>query len=106
MPRRVKSEMSAKTVGSESAAAPSQYINSKPETDAKPANGRAAPRKKAPSKSRKSAKNGKVYIIIEGQTASVVDEQGLMMHLFSDKARNARYFEASEVEARVQIVKR
>jgi hypothetical protein len=64
---------------------------------------RGAPRKKATAKSRKAA-TGKVYIIIEGQTATIVDEQGLMMHLFSNNSKTTRYFEASEVEARVQIV--
>ncbi|MCI0488537.1 MAG: hypothetical protein L0229_18265 [Blastocatellia bacterium] len=49
-------------------------------------------------------RKGKVFIILEGDTASIVDEQGLMAHLISGSSSKARYFEASEVEARVQIV--
>ncbi len=54
----------------------------------------------AGSKSRK----GKVYIIIEGKTANIVNEKGLMTHLFNNSSAGTRYFEATEVEARVQIV--
>jgi hypothetical protein len=107
MPRRVKPVAKANAAGLESRAAPSPdtpAIRAISETASRPISERAAPRKKSSAKSRKPATNGKVYIIIEGQTASVVDEQGLMMHLFSNSSKNARYFEASEVEARVQIV--
>lgn len=72
------------------------------------ANGKAkmprAARRKGSSKSRSASRNGKVYIILEGKTASIVDEQGLMQHLFASPSNGARYFEASEVEARVHIV--
>lgn len=68
----------------------------------------AGTRKKSSAKPRNGKGNGKgnskVYIIIEGQTATIVDEKGLMAHLFSSNAKNVRYFEASEVEARVQII--
>jgi hypothetical protein len=107
MPRRAKPVAKANAAGIERPAAPSQHtptITGKPEIAANPMSERTAPRRKAVAKSRKPAANGRVYIIIEGQTASVVDEQGLMMHLFSNNSKNARYFEASEVEARVQIV--
>lgn len=73
-----------------------------------PANNKAkmprAARRKSTSKSRSASRNGKVYIILEGKTASIVDEQGLMQHLFTGPSSGARYFEASEVEARVHIV--
>jgi hypothetical protein len=49
-------------------------------------------------------KAGKLFIILEGKTASLVDEQGLIAHLLSNNSQGARYFEASEVEARLQIV--
>ena len=107
MPRRAKPLAKANATGSERPAATSQNtpaITGKPEIAANPTSARAASRRKAVAKSRKPAANGRVYIIIEGQTASIVDEQGLMMHLFSNNAKNTRYFEASEVEARVQIV--
>ena len=107
MPRRAKPLAKANATGIERPAAPSQNtpaITGKPEIAANPTSARAAPRRKAVAKSRKPAANGRVYIIIEGQTASIVDEQGLMMHLFSNNAKNTRYFEASEVEARVQIM--
>ncbi|MGA9772060.1 MAG: hypothetical protein WBV94_23715 [Blastocatellia bacterium] len=57
----------------------------------------------AKRKSSSKSKNNKVYIILDGKTASIVDEQGLMQHLFSSPSPGARYFEASEVEARLQI---
>jgi hypothetical protein len=67
--------------------------------------------KKGPSNKRVSAasgrsgrKQGKKFIILEGKTASLVDEQGLMMHIMSGPSEEARYFEVNEVEARVQIV--
>ncbi|MEN3332182.1 MAG: hypothetical protein V7641_1547 [Blastocatellia bacterium] len=107
MPRRAKPLAKANAIGIERPAAPPQNtpaVSGKPEIAARPTSERAAPRRKAVAKSRKPAANGRVYIIIEGQTASIVDEQGLMMHLFSNNSKNTRYFEASEVEARVQIV--
>jgi len=107
MPRRAKSVAKANAAGLESPGTPSREtlaLAGRPEIAARPTSERTAPRKKAVAKSRKPVRNGKVYIIIEGQTASIVDEQGLMMHLFSNHSRNARYFEASEVEARVQIM--
>lgn len=63
--------------------------------------------RKSKSSSRASSlrsRKGKIFIILEGDTASLVDEQGLMAYLISDPSSEARYFEASEVEARVQIV--
>ena len=106
MPRRAKPLTKANVTASEGPANLTMNTpanSARPEIAAKSPSERAAPRKKAAAKSRKAA-GGKVYIILEGQTASVVDEQGLMMHLFSNHAKNTRYFEASEVEARVQIV--
>jgi hypothetical protein len=57
-------------------------------------------------KGRSAERNGKVYISLDGKSASVVDEQGLMAHLFNNPSSGARYFEANEVEARVQIIKK
>ncbi|MFP5265116.1 MAG: hypothetical protein ACLGJB_24775 [Blastocatellia bacterium] len=69
--------------------------------------GRARPKKRpAVTKARPAERNGKVYIILDGKSASVVDEQGLMAHLFTNPSSGARYYEASEVEARVQIIKK
>ncbi len=66
----------------------------------------AAPRRKRASsgKSRQAGKSSKMFIILEGKTATVVDERELMQHLLSGASTTARYFEATEVEARVQIV--
>ncbi|HJQ24836.1 MAG TPA: hypothetical protein VKA60_13040 [Blastocatellia bacterium] len=105
MPRRVKTGLKAKAASAQTSAAPLQEtptIMNKPAPAPKPASKRAAPRQQTAAKPRKGG--GKVYIIIEGQTASIVDEQGLMAHLFGNHSKNARYFEASEVEARLQIV--
>ena len=106
MPRRAKSTSKANVMDGDRAAQPPEMsvLAVKPDSAARPSSERAAPRRKAAAKARKPAAQGKVYIIIEGQTASIVDEQGLMTHLFSNNSKNTRYFEASEVEARVQIV--
>ncbi|HYP27473.1 MAG TPA: hypothetical protein VE262_12215 [Blastocatellia bacterium] len=54
--------------------------------------------------SRSGRKQGKKFIILEGKSASLVDEHGLMLHIMSGSSPEARYFEVNEVEARVQIV--
>ena len=106
MPRRSKPTSKANRPGVERVALPPETpaLAVKPDLAVKPSSERAAPRRKATAKARKPAAQAKVYIIIEGQTASIVDEQGLMAHLFNNNSKNTRYFEASEVEARVQIV--
>ena len=80
----------------------------RPETVAPSSGKPTATRKKSSAKPRNGKANGKgngkVYIIVEGQNATIVDEKGLMAHLFSSNAKNVRYFEANEVEARVQII--
>lgn len=67
-----------------------------------------APRKKRASsgKTRQPGKSAKMFIILEGKTATIVDERALMQHLLSGASTTARYFEATEVEARVQIVQK
>jgi hypothetical protein len=50
------------------------------------------------------ARDGKLYIILEGDTATVVDQHGLMQRMMTRSSSSARYFEAHEVEARIQIV--
>ena len=105
MPRKVRTEPRAKVADSQPTAAPlhiTPSLSGKPETTQRPTGKRTTPRKPTAANPRKGA--GKVYIIIEGQTASIVDELGLMAHLFGSHSKNARYFEASEVEARLQIV--
>jgi hypothetical protein len=106
MPRRAKPVSKANVTNDARAALPPEAAARavKPDLAARPASAPATPRRKATAKARKPAAQAKVYIIIEGQTASIVDEQGLMSHLFSNNSKNTRYFEASEVEARVQIV--
>jgi hypothetical protein len=56
------------------------------------------------SRARASSRKGNLYIIVDGKSANIVDEQGLMQHLLTSPSASARYFEASEVEARVQIM--
>ena len=106
MPRRAKPTAKANPTGVERVALPPETpaLTVKSDLANRPTSERAAPRRKAAAKARKPATSAKVYIIIEGQTANIVDEQGLMAHLFSNNSKNTRYFEASEVEARVQIV--
>ena len=106
MPRRVKPVAKANITDGDRAALPPEAaaLAVKPDLAAKPSSAHTTPRRKTAAKSRTPAAQTKIYIIIEGQTASIVDEQGLMSHLFSNNSKNTRYFEASEVEARVQIV--
>lgn len=68
----------------------------------KSASARKRKNKAAPPASRGA--NGKVFIVVDGKSASLVDEKGLIQHLLSNQSSTARYFEATEVEARVQIV--
>jgi hypothetical protein len=66
---------------------------------------RAARRRAGGSKNAStSQKSGKQYIILVDNSATLVDELGLMRYLLDGPAPSARYFEASEVEARVQII--
>lgn len=71
----------------------------------------AAKKSKQKSRPRKSnagssvkGRDGKLYIILEGDSATIVDQHGLMQRMMSKTSSSARYFEAHEVEARIQIV--
>jgi hypothetical protein len=107
MPRKAK-PLNRANVSANEGSAPltmsTPTAHARPDVAARPSGERATPRKRAAAKPRKAGAAGKVYIIIEGHTASIVDEQGLMMHLFNNTSKTTRYFEANEVEARVQIV--
>jgi hypothetical protein len=107
MPRRPKKESNLNLAEKEQVSSPpvqtqESSAHNKPRVT-KPARSK---KRKSPSGSRSVDRNGKVYIILEGKSASVVDEHALMMHLFTNPSSGARYFEASEVEARVQITKK
>lgn len=70
-------------------------------------NARRATKRKRKSNSQRAksaSRNGSLFIIVEGKSANIVNEEGLMQHLLNNPSATARYFEASEVEARVQIV--
>ena len=62
-------------------------------------------RKRSPRKSvagsQKKAK--KTFIILNGDRATVVDEQGLISQLLAGSSNGARFFEVKEVEARLEI---
>ena len=107
MPRRPKKESNLNLAEKEQISnppvqSPESSAHNKPRMT-KPARSK---KRKSSSGSRSVDRNGKVYIILEGKSASVVDEHALMMHLFTNPSSGARYFEASEVEARVQITKK
>lgn len=71
----------------------------------------AAP-KSAPARRKRSArasaaapkKAKKTFIILHGERATVVDEQGLISQLLAGSMTGARFFEVKEVEARLEIV--
>ena len=75
-------------------------------------NGNRAVANKPARKKRRTAsappapRQGKTFIILEGKSASLVDELGLMQHIMSGAAEDARYFEATEVEARLHITRK
>ncbi len=60
--------------------------------------------RKSNAPSAPKARDGKLYIIMEGDSATIVDQHGLMQRMMSKSSSSARYFEAHEVEARIQIV--
>lgn len=58
----------------------------------------------SPLRKTKTAGSKKLYIIIENEAATVVDEQGLIKRMLAGPSSKARFFEAKEVEAQLQIV--
>jgi hypothetical protein len=69
-----------------------------------------APEKTATTRRRKSAgqeaaakKKKRMFIILDGERSALVDERGLMAKLLAGVSPNARYFEATEIELRLQI---
>jgi hypothetical protein len=105
MPRRVKNEQSENPPVTESVSHASTNAVESPAAN-KPKTPRARRRKRNDESHRPHAasRNGKLFIIVEGKSANIVDEQGLMQHLLTSPSPTARYFEASEVEARLHIV--
>jgi hypothetical protein len=71
---------------------------------ARPGSGSNRKRREPARNAQPARKNGKLFIILDGKTANLVDEQGLIAHLLANNSPGTRYFEASEVEARLQIV--
>ncbi len=63
-----------------------------------------APSKRGGKASAKKPK--KLYIVLEGERGTLVDEPGLMKKLLAGVAPGARFFEASEMEVRLQLVKK
>lgn len=57
-----------------------------------------------PARNSKKSGKGKLYIILENETATVVDEQGMIKRMLAGPSSKARFFEAKEVEAQLQIV--
>ncbi|HWP42876.1 MAG TPA: hypothetical protein VNO14_06565 [Blastocatellia bacterium] len=82
--------------------------NGDSKVEKKPARKKSRSREAAPARSsvNGSRKNSKTYIILEGKSARLVDANGLMEYILSGSSTDSRYFEATEVEARLQIVAR
>ena len=66
----------------------------------------AAPQTKRSGKTSAAKKPKKFYIVLEGERGTLVDESGLMKKLLTGVAPGARFFEASEMEVRLQLVKK
>ncbi len=60
-------------------------------------------RKKSASQDAAAKKKKKMFIILDGERSALVDERGLMAKLLAGVSPNARYFEATEIELRLQI---
>jgi hypothetical protein len=105
MPRKLNNESIEVSSQKESAANASSNGTDHAKSVKSPApRARTGKRFGGSSRARTASRKGSLYIIIEGKSANIVDEQGLMQHILSNPSATARYFEASEVEARVQIM--
>lgn len=62
-----------------------------------------ARRKKSGTQDASNKKKKRMFIILDGERSALVDEKGLMAKLLAGVSPNARYFEASEIELRLQI---
>lgn len=62
-----------------------------------------ARRKKSSSQDAAAKKKKRMFIILDGERSALVDEKGLMAKLLAGVSPNARYFEATEIELRLQI---
>ncbi|MBI3649854.1 MAG: hypothetical protein HY231_02260 [Acidobacteria bacterium] len=60
-------------------------------------------RKKTGKADAAAKKKKKMFIILDGNNSALVDERGLMAKLLTGVSPNARYFEATEIELRLQI---
>jgi hypothetical protein len=88
----------------------SETKNAMVTTDSAPANLMSASeraavprRKKSPSQDAAAKKKKRMFIILDGERSALVDERGLMAKLLAGVSPNARYFEATEIELRLQI---
>ena len=103
--KSVREESIKKQERAEPSAAPLEGRDSAATAKAAPSrNGSTRKRRETARNTQPGKKNGKVFIILDGKSANLVDEQGLIAHLLANNSPGARYFEASEVEARLQIV--
>jgi hypothetical protein len=101
----VREESNKKQERAESSTAPLEERGSPATSKAtRPRSGQNRKRREPARNTQPASKNGKVFIILDGKAANLVDEQGLIAHLLANNTPGTRYFEASEVEARVQIV--
>jgi hypothetical protein len=60
-------------------------------------------RKKSAAQDAAAKKKKRMFIILDGEKSALVDEKGLMAKLLAGVSPNARYFEATEIELRLQI---
>jgi hypothetical protein len=63
----------------------------------------ASPRPKKSAAQEAAKKKKRMFIILDGERSALVDEKGLMAKLLAGVSPNARYFEATEIELRLQI---
>lgn len=96
----------ANTIQNQSNDMPVTHLEGAKENNPKSARSlKPASKARSNSTARNGKKSGKkLYIIIENETATVLDEQGLIKRILAGPSSKARFFEAKEVEAQLQIV--
>lgn len=105
--KRVSMARKAKTTQANNPSVDPSSIMLEESKEARSGNSRPAKnssRPRAGSASRKKSGKGKLYIILENDSATLVDEQGLIKRMLTGHSSKARFFEAKEVEAQLQVV--
>lgn len=103
MPRKSKRVQPTDTISNGASTQAEEAKESRPKSNNSPKR-TSQPRANSAGRSKKNTGKGKLYIILENDAATVVDEQGMIRRMLAGPSTKARFFEAKEVEAQLQIV--